>query len=131
MRTRTALLSALFALLPRLALAQAEPEKVELEEEPAAAPAKPAEEPSASPPAGEPNVAPQATTDQKAQAAAGGTTKAEGVVEMNAGAADSSADVEAGSAGTSAATRHGPAVGSGEWKFDFHGYFRAPMRLGI
>jgi hypothetical protein len=130
MRTRTVLLSALLALSPRLALAQAEPEKVELEE--AEPPAKPAPEgPTAAPPAGEPNVAPQATPEQKAEAAAGGTTKAEGVVEMDKGAADGSADVESGAAGTSAASRHGPAVGSTEWKFDFHGYFRAPMRLGI
>jgi hypothetical protein len=32
----------------------------------------------------------------------------------------------------SVATRSGPeAAGSSEWKFDYHGYFRAPMRAGI
>ena len=34
-------------------------------------------------------------------------------------------------AGESRATTYGGPVGEKEWLFDFHGYFRAPMRLGI
>jgi hypothetical protein len=121
MRTRTALLSFVFAVLPRLALAQAEPEKVELADD------APAEKPAETAPAA--TQTPEADPGLKTEAAAGGQTKAEGMVEMNAGAAE--VDSAAGESGTSAATRRGPAVGTDEWKLDFHGYFRAPMRIGM
>ncbi|HVJ16215.1 MAG TPA: hypothetical protein VM686_12320 [Polyangiaceae bacterium] len=128
MRQRTALLSAVLALLPRLALAQAAPEP-DPPKEAAPEPQAPAAEPTA----GEPDVAPEGTTDQKAEAAAAGSTKAKSVVQMDDGAVDATAeaDAQAGVAGTGAATRRGPSIGSEEWKFDFHGYFRAPMRVGI
>jgi hypothetical protein len=36
-----------------------------------------------------------------------------------------------GGAPTSSGGTGGGAAGSSDWKFDFHGYFRAPMRLGL
>ncbi len=127
MRTRHCLLTALFALLPATAFAQAPapapapaPEKVELQED------KPADKPAEKPVDSEPDVAPAGSPEGKAEATTPAETKAEGVVTMDGGGAKAT-----GGATTSTSQRGPDAAGSDEWKLDFHGYFRAPMRLGI
>ncbi len=127
MRTRSSLLTALFALLPATAFAQdPAPEKVELQDE------KPADKPANAQPEAAP-AAPAAAPETKTEAAAGGQTKAEGVVTMEGGAGATTNGATAGAAVTTSTSQRGPdsSGGSDEWKFDYHGYFRAPMRIGI
>jgi hypothetical protein len=92
------------------------PAEVKLEEEPAAEPAEPAKAPAAAP-AAPPAAAP-------AEAAPAVTVGAETAV---------AAGEEAVVFGTDAtpASHGGVDVGVGDWEFGYHGYMRAPMRIGI
>jgi hypothetical protein len=90
-------------------------DKVELAEEPA----KPAEPPKAAAPA----AAPTATAE----------TKTTATVDMGGNAAPAATTTKRSSLAASPASRGGneSAESSSEWKTDFHGYFRAPFRLGV
>lgn len=102
---------------PSIAFAQAD-EEIDLAEEPAEAP--PADEAEAEPqPAPEPAAAP-------ASASVGFSASTAG--------ADATASADAAPAQRPAAPRMGTVGGpdtGGSWEFGYHGYFRAPMRVGI
>ena len=84
----------------------------------AAAPAAPAAEPPPAPP-------PAAEAEAEATVVVG--------TEGAGAAAAAAEEEEAVIVGTidSPATRGGVEVGAGDWEFGYHGFFRAPMRLGI
>jgi hypothetical protein len=115
MRLRLPFISAVFALLPATALAQ---EPVNQEDAPA--------------PADEPAEADEGTDSAEPAAA---EAKAEASVSLGAATASTEGNAQAETEVTatrSVATRSGPEkAGSSEWKFDYHGYFRAPMRVGM
>jgi hypothetical protein len=105
------------------------PAEVKLEEAPAAeaAPAPAAEQPApaAEQPAAAPAAAPAApaTAEAGAEAGAAVTIGAETTAEAEGEAVVLGA--------TTPASRGGVDVGTGDWEFGYHGYFRAPMRIGI
>ncbi len=124
-----------------LALAQGAPSAGEPTTPEEAAEAAPAPEPAPAPAAPEPVTPPEPATENTpeptvASSANVSTGGAGGVVQMGDSA---SGGVMGGPAGVSSmggspggANGGGPVSDAGdEWKFGFHGYMRAPMRIGI
>ena len=81
-------------------------------------------------PAPEPASAPTLTPPPPVAAAAGGVAASPGASAETNGEA-STPSVVLGSATTSPASSGGVDVGTGGWKLSYHGFFRAPFRLGI
>ncbi len=114
------------------ALAQGEPEggvapaPVELEEEPEAPEAAPPVAPAPTPPPAA-DAGAAATVDASAAGGVALGATAEGDVDSAAG----SAVVLGGDSDSGGASVSGVDVGTGGWEFGYHGYFRAPFRLGI
>lgn len=91
--------------------------------EPPSEPEKPAE------PA--PSPSPEPAPPASASSAPGPSTQAAPPPGDVQGAKPPAGPTDALATNGSEATHSGPAVEAGDWHFDFHGYVRAPMRVGI
>jgi len=106
------------------------PAEVQLEEEGDAAdePATPPTQPP--PPAAQPAAETDATATAGAEAGAAVTVGTDATATAEVAAAEEEEAVVLGT-GETMASHAGVEVGTGDWEFGYHGFFRAPMRFGI
>ena len=121
---RSLLLAPLLLLVPLRAFAQAPPETPPPPAEPAPAEPAPAEPAPPTDQTQAPQEQPKVVQMEDTTGAPSPVAQPQAVVEPQPGT---------GPTGTPPVTRGGPepAEGSDEWRFQFHGYLRAPMRVGV
>ena len=105
-----------------------------LAQDPEPAPAAPAAPPAAAPPAAEPDKTPAEPAPPVVQMedTAGQSPPAGAAAPTSEPVAPSQPEATTPGAAANPASAAGPPpAGSDDWHFEFHGYFRAPMRVGV